>query len=117
MNNMRTIAPMVAVSAVLIAASVNAQTDPGVRGGASGAGLPLPGLTANQLVYFNVGLEDFEEAEGVGDGLGPRFNLDGCAGCHSQPAIGGTSPAVNPQFAIATAFGARNTVPPFITQN
>jgi hypothetical protein len=30
-------------------------------------------------------------------GLGPRFNLDSCAGCHSQPDIGGSSPAVNPQ--------------------
>ena len=48
------------------------------------------------------------EAEGVSDGLGPRFNLDGCAGCHMQPTVGGTSPAVNPQVAVATAFGARN---------
>jgi CxxC motif-containing protein (DUF1111 family) len=49
--------------------------------------------------------------------LGPRFNLDGCAGCHSQPAIGGSSPAVNPQVAVATAFGARNIVPFFVTAN
>jgi CxxC motif-containing protein (DUF1111 family) len=31
------------------------------------------------------------------------MNLDGCGGCHSQPAIGGTSPAVNPQVAFADA--------------
>jgi CxxC motif-containing protein (DUF1111 family) len=31
------------------------------------------------------------------------MNLDGCAGCHSQPAIGGSSPAVNPQVAFANA--------------
>ena len=49
--------------------------------------------------------------------MGPRFNLDGCAGCHMQPAVGGSSPAVNPQVAVATAFGARNTVPSFITLN
>ena len=49
--------------------------------------------------------------------MGPRFNLDGCAGCHLQPAVGGTSPAVNPQVAVATAFGAQNTVPSFITLN
>src|SRR5262249_19118196 len=30
-------------------------------------------------------------------GLGPRFNLNSCAGCHVSPAIGGSSPAVNPQ--------------------
>jgi CxxC motif-containing protein (DUF1111 family) len=92
-------------------------TDPGVRGGPPGAGGPLPGLTAGEAAFFALGKEDFEEAEGVGDGLGPRFNLDGCGGCHTQPAIGGTSPAVNPQVAVATAFGARNVVPSFIRPN
>jgi len=88
--------------------------DPGVRGGSSGAGGPIAGLTANELAFFEQGLEDFEELEGVGDGLGPRFNSDGCGSCHAQPAIGGTSPAVNPQVAVATAFGAQNVVPSFI---
>jgi CxxC motif-containing protein (DUF1111 family) len=77
----------------------------------------LPNLTANERIFFDVGREDFGEAEGIGDGLGPRFNLDGCGGCHFQPDVGGTSGTVNPQFAIATAFGARNTVPSFITLN
>jgi CxxC motif-containing protein (DUF1111 family) len=31
------------------------------------------------------------------------MNLNGCGGCHSQPATGGTSPAVNPQVAFANA--------------
>jgi hypothetical protein len=88
-----------------------------VRGGAAGAGAPFADLTDNEHSFFEVGLEDFEEAEGVGEGMGPRFNLDGCAGCHLQPAVGGTSPAVNPQVAVATAFGAQNTVPSFITLN
>jgi len=52
-----------------------------------------------------------------GHGLGPRFNADSCAACHSQPAIGGTSPATNPEIAIATKAGATNTVPSFITAN
>jgi len=91
--------------------------DPGVRGGAAGAGGPIAGLTANQEEFFDQGLDDFAEAEGIGDGLGPRFNLDGCGGCHAQPATGGTSPAVNPQVAVATAFGARNTVPSFVRAN
>jgi CxxC motif-containing protein (DUF1111 family) len=82
-----------------------------------GAGDPLPGLTASQLMLFQAGKEDFEEVEGVGDGLGPRFNLDSCAGCHLQPAVGGTSPAVNPQVAVATAFGTRNAVPFFVTHD
>ena len=91
--------------------------DPGVRGGPPGAGGALPGLTTAQFAFFENGLEDFAAAEGVGDGLGPRFNLDSCGGCHAQPATGGTSPAVNPQVAIATAFGARNVVPSFIRPN
>src|SRR5205807_9758264 len=50
-------------------------------------------------------------------GLGPRFNSRSCAACHSQPSVGGTSPSTNPQVADATAHGARNTVPSFITIN
>src|SRR5947207_6236091 len=49
------------------------------------------------------------------------MNLDGCAGCHAQPATGGSSPAVNPQVAFATenrAPGApADVVPPFIRIN
>ena len=97
------------------AAAAQIAQDPGVRGGPAGAGGPIPGLTANQFEFFDSGLDDFAEAEDTADGLGPRFNLDGCGGCHAQPATGGTSPAVNPQVAIATAFGAHNTLPAFIT--
>jgi CxxC motif-containing protein (DUF1111 family) len=77
--------------------------DPGVRGGAAGAGGYITGLTANEIRFFELGLEDFKEVEDIADGLGPRMNLDGCGSCHSQPAIGGTSPAVNPQVAFANA--------------
>ena len=108
---------ILALIALVGAASAFAQTDPGVRPGGNGAGAPLPGLTANELVFFDAGRDDFAEAEGVGDGLGPRFNLDGCGACHLQPDIGGTSPPVNPQVDAATAFGARNTVPSFLTRN
>jgi CxxC motif-containing protein (DUF1111 family) len=55
----------------------------------------------------------FGETEQVADGLGPRFNLDSCGGCHAQPALGGSSPPVNPQVAVAKA--AKNTLPAFIT--
>lgn len=89
-------------------------SDPGVRGGAPGAGGPLAGLTAREIEFFNVGKDDFEEAEDVPDGLGPRMNLDGCGGCHSQPATGGTSPATNPQVAFASKDGGTDTVPFFI---
>lgn len=92
-------------------------SDPGVRGGAPGAGNALPGLSSSEMTFFEAGREDFTEAEGVGDGLGPRFNLDSCVGCHNQPTVGGSSPPLNPQVALANAFGAFNTVPSFITQD
>jgi CxxC motif-containing protein (DUF1111 family) len=74
-------------------------------------------LTRQEDEYFRVGQEDFEEAEEVAEGMGPRMNLDSCGGCHSQPAIGGTSPAVNPQVAFATLDGATDSVPPFLSLN
>ena len=87
--------------------------DPGVRDGLAAAGAPLPGLTPAQLALFKAGKEEFEEIEEVADGLGPRFNLDSCVGCHAQPAAGGTSPKVNPQVAVAKKFA--NRVPYFVT--
>ncbi|HXW72701.1 MAG TPA: di-heme oxidoredictase family protein [Methylocella sp.] len=72
------------------------------------------------MTFFNAGSANFQEAETIaGDngGLGPRFNLDRCSGCHSQPAVGGSSPGVNPQPSIAKAYGARNTVPLFVKPN
>jgi CxxC motif-containing protein (DUF1111 family) len=55
--------------------------------------------------------------------LGPTFNGNDCAMCHSQPTPGGSStaptspdePHPNPQVALATLDGATNSVPPFIT--
>jgi CxxC motif-containing protein (DUF1111 family) len=101
-----------------IQASLASQTraqDPGVRGGTVGAGAPIGGLSGTQNLYFTVGKTDFEESEDVADGLGPRMNLDSCVGCHAYPATGGSSPAVNPQVAFATASGATDKLPSFIT--
>jgi CxxC motif-containing protein (DUF1111 family) len=95
--------------------SSSAAKDPGPRGGAAGAGAPIAGLTGTELAFFNAGKDEFEEDEGVEDGLGPTMNLGSCAGCHLQPAVGGTSPAENPQLAFATENGATNTVPSFIS--
>jgi len=95
--------------------------DPGVRGGAPGAGTPLDGLTADETAFFRNGLAKFLDIESVtgghNNGLGPRLNSNQCLSCHSQPSVGGTSPATNPLIAIATLDGARNVVPWFITQN
>ncbi len=91
--------------------------DPGVRTGPPGAGGPLFGLTASQLAFFNAGLADFAETEVAAEGLGPTMNLDSCGGCHAQPAVGGSSPLVNPQVAFATRAGAHNAVPSFVRIN
>jgi CxxC motif-containing protein (DUF1111 family) len=96
--------------------------DPGVRIGGNGAGGMLQGLTSIQQQAFNAGRLVIQEVASVQgtlpdteSGLGPRFNLDSCAGCHAQPDVGGTSPALNPQIAVAKKAGAINVIPPFIT--
>ena len=98
-------------------AAVTRAKDPGARPGAGAAGGPIPGLTPNQQKFFQAGLLDFAEQETVEEGLGPTMNLDSCAGCHSQPAIGGSSPPLNPQVAFAKKLGAVNRLPSFITAN
>lgn len=97
--------------------SSSAARDPGVRGGPAGAGAPLAGLTKTELAFFNAGTDEFAEEEDVDEGLGPTMNLGSCGGCHLKPALGGTSPPVNPQVAFATLNGAVNSVPSFITAN
>src|SRR5215467_3552946 len=111
-----------AVSTFLSLAFAVAQTDPGVRAGAAGAGGAIDGLTSQQVKIFQNAQAIFQEVDSVSGtiagtegGLGPRFNLDSCSGCHAQPDIGGSSPAVNPQVAMASKAGATNTVPAFIT--
>jgi len=99
----------------------NGPVDPGVRGGAPGAGGPLNNLTADETTFFQDGVTRFAEIEvvsgGTNNGLGPRFNSNQCLSCHSQPAPGGSSPAQNLLIQIATLSGAKNAVPWFIVQN
>jgi CxxC motif-containing protein (DUF1111 family) len=95
--------------------------DPGPRGGGAGAGGTFESVNADEpatiLDFFTAGRELFQEVEDVPGGLGPRFNALSCASCHAHPDVGGTSPSVNPQVAAATAEGATNTVPSFITSS
>lgn len=109
----------------------NTVIDPGVDPKATPrAGGPLPGLSAEELTLFTAGVKSFAEIDSVkgtfvsptfgaetGRGLGPRFNSNSCAACHIQPALGGTSPFVNPAFAVAADAGAKNSIPFFITKN
>jgi CxxC motif-containing protein (DUF1111 family) len=95
---------------ILTAGTCFAQRDPGVRGGPAGAGGTFAAINStNPTVdrpyqdFFLETLLRFQEVDSVsgtiasGNGLGPGFNQNSCAGCHAQPAFGGSSPAVNPQ--------------------
>lgn len=113
------------IATLFLAATAFAQTDPGVRAGGAAAGGPLASVAANNpagsLAFFNDGLGAFNEVDSVsgtieeGSGLGPRFNSRSCGFCHAQPAAGGSAPATNPQVTDASADGAQNTIPSFIT--
>ncbi len=116
---------------LVIGFSVQAQTDPGPRSGAAGAGGNFPSLNTTEQSAFGQARTVFQEIDSVsgtmpgeeGKGLGPSFNGNSCAQCHAQPAVGGSSPGLtskqnpvpNPQVALATLHGAQNTVPSFIT--
>src|SRR5258706_16405521 len=71
-------------------------SDPGVRGGAAGAGGQIDGLSFNQQAFFAFGLVDFNSAEEVDEGLGPRMNLDGWGGWPPPPGAGGPHPSADP---------------------
>ncbi|HJY92901.1 MAG TPA: di-heme oxidoredictase family protein, partial [Candidatus Acidoferrum sp.] len=99
--------------------------DPGVRAGSVNAGQALSTLSPGQSQYFTDGLVRFNEVDQVENGLGPTFNSNSCASCHGQPAAGGSSPRAdqypnigpNPQIEAASAGGATNRVPFFITSD
>lgn len=52
---------------------------------------PLPGLTADLLMAFSDGFEEFTNAEDAEGGLGPIFNESSCVTCHLQGGVGGAS--------------------------
>jgi CxxC motif-containing protein (DUF1111 family) len=118
-----------------------ATTNPTCVPGSSSNGCPVPttgcfpGLTSANRAFCENAFVRFQEVDSVsgtvtdgpnpGSGLGPTFNANGCATCHSQPSVGGSSPGLtspqrpvpNPQIALATLDGANNSlsVLPFIT--
>ncbi len=136
MKTTRLASAMAWLAALLFPHMAFAQSDPGVRSGAvngqPGATLnnplPLPSVEANRptgsLEFFQNGLARFQEIEvvanGANNGLGPRFNLNQCSGCHAQPSVGGSGPASNLQFQVianGVVSGSTNTIPSFITAN
>ncbi|PYT77427.1 MAG: hypothetical protein DMG40_23595, partial [Acidobacteria bacterium] len=75
------------------------------------------GLT-DQATY-NMDRGQFEEVEGIGDGIGPLYNAQSCRECHQNPITGSSSQIKELRaghldsfghFVPATAFLADNTV-------
>jgi CxxC motif-containing protein (DUF1111 family) len=103
----------------------NDSLDPGVRGGPPAVGGPRANLSANYQSMFGAAQLRFQEVDSVsgtmpnetGSGLGPGFNSNSCASCHAQPAVGGSSPAINPQVEVAGLDQASNQLPEFILVN
>src|SRR5205814_9669714 len=92
---MKTLKMLMTIAAVVLVAAAGARAqffarDPGVRVGPAGAGGMLEGLTGLQQGFFTTGLAEFEEAEGLDEGLGPRFNIDSSLGWHTHPHARGT---------------------------
>src|SRR5208282_1924497 len=120
-----------AVSFATVTLGQHSPQDPGVRGGTVNSGQPLTSIsqTPGAPDFFANGLLRFQNIEsvqgGANNGLGPRFNSNQCSSCHSQPAIGGTSPSAtvfpfvgpNPETLVYSLDGAQNTLPSFITPN
>ena len=120
------LASILTLALLVLAGMAFAQTDPGVQSGNRGTGAALPSVLANSpsgiLAFFNDGLARFQEVEsvsnGANNGLGPRFNSNSCSSCHAQPEVGGTGPAVNPEFLFpSNGVAPGNTIPSFITAN
>jgi CxxC motif-containing protein (DUF1111 family) len=117
----------IVVLAGLVAFRLRGQTekaiDPGARPSPAITGTMMAGLIAQERLLFHKGQEAFQAINSVqGDpviphtesGLGPAFNLDSCGGCHAYPVVGGSSPPLNPQIAVARREGGTNRVPLFV---
>jgi CxxC motif-containing protein (DUF1111 family) len=70
----------------------------------------LPGLTSDQLAKFTKGQDAFQEVETPADGLGPVFNDNSCAACHTTtvsgaPVVGGTNARLETRFGRRTLTG------------
>jgi len=107
---------------------------------------PVENLNENEAALFNESLLRVSELEGSCDtcgqqppnvppidpdpnnpfsprslvnsaGMSPVFNADQCFICHSQPLIGGSTPAHSPAETIAHRLGGTNTVPSFEKPN
>ena len=120
-----TLTSVLALAGLYFAGMAFSQTDPGVQSASRGTGVTIinPSNDPNGFTaFFNDGFNRFQEVETVSNsantGLGPRFNSNQCSSCHTQPAVGGSGAAVNPQFLlISSGVAPSDTMPSFITAN
>lgn len=117
---------VLAVAVLCFAEVISAQTDPGVQAGNRGTGAPLGSVattgSGGLATFFTDGKTRFQAVESVSNsptgnnGLGPRFNSNSCSSCHSQPAVGGTGAASNPQAQFTrNGVAPADATPSFIT--
>jgi CxxC motif-containing protein (DUF1111 family) len=125
------LASVLTLAMLFLVAMALAQTDPGVQSASRGTGAALQAVQSDDNgnniglnAFFQDGFKRFQDVESVSgsttgnNGLGPRFNSNQCSSCHSQPAVGGTGAAMNPQFAFAgSAVAPKDSTPYFITAN
>src|SRR5689334_15554635 len=62
---------------------------------AADLGAPLPALSPEEQSRFEAGASIFSKVHGPEDGLGPLFNAQACAECHSLPGPGGADKTRN----------------------
>lgn len=74
---------------------------PAPGGNGTQFGDPLVGLSAAEQGAFLAGRDEFESIETAEDGLGPIFNNNSCAVCHSAPLSGGASTITETRFGHA----------------
>ena len=127
MRQMLLVGVLCLLSVAFAVSADNHPTDPGPRGEPVSAGGYYEGVSGALMNAVENGATRFQEAENVGNGLGPLYNsgpIASCSECHAQPAMGGSSPSAtaypnlgpNPQATQdANAGGAKNVVPSFIT--
>ena len=65
-------------------------------------GDPFPKINKQLSNLFLDGQQEFSTVETPEEGLGPVFNGNSCAGCHSNPAVGGDSNILETRFGTTT---------------
>jgi CxxC motif-containing protein (DUF1111 family) len=59
-------------------------------------------LPGTDPTAFAAARDNFNQAEDIGDGLGPVFNANACGACHTTPVIGGSGTQIERRFGEVT---------------